>query len=291
MCPITQELMEDPVIAHDGHTYERRAIEEWFSHATKVGVKSPVTNEVLDSTTVIPNITLRSMILDHRNKLGKELLRICAHGAIADSTTFTQYIESGADINARDEEGNTPLLLLLKKGRDDLVRPLLKAGADVLCANDVGATARAIAARSGMGNGIAQMLLEYEVQQRQSRDTRRKHRERANSQHREEQEERHRQNASHAHSNGNGRAEGQGSQWEWRNGMGTFSSGNVNIHVGFPIFSMMHWLFAQLTGNVQQSPRTNDASSHRTSEESQQVFISRMLTLLGVIVLLTLLTL
>ncbi|MHB9147949.1 MAG: U-box domain-containing protein [Candidatus Amoebophilus sp.] len=29
-CPITQEIMEDPVIAQDGHTYERQAIKRWL---------------------------------------------------------------------------------------------------------------------------------------------------------------------------------------------------------------------------------------------------------------------
>jgi hypothetical protein len=59
LCPITSELMEDPVVAADGkafplpphsrltvcagHTYERRAIELWFEkHLT-----SPITNEPL----------------------------------------------------------------------------------------------------------------------------------------------------------------------------------------------------------------------------------------------------
>jgi len=28
-CPITHEVMVDPVVAQDGHTYERQAIEEW----------------------------------------------------------------------------------------------------------------------------------------------------------------------------------------------------------------------------------------------------------------------
>lgn len=39
-CPITRELMRDPVIAADGHTYDREAIEMWFrNHDTspKVG--------------------------------------------------------------------------------------------------------------------------------------------------------------------------------------------------------------------------------------------------------------
>ncbi|CAN0146708.1 unnamed protein product, partial [Laminaria digitata] len=29
-CPITRELMRDPVIAADGHTYDREAIEMWL---------------------------------------------------------------------------------------------------------------------------------------------------------------------------------------------------------------------------------------------------------------------
>ena len=29
LCPITQEVMTDPVLTSDGHTYERDAIEHW----------------------------------------------------------------------------------------------------------------------------------------------------------------------------------------------------------------------------------------------------------------------
>ncbi|KAK9828804.1 hypothetical protein WJX72_002158 [[Myrmecia] bisecta] len=44
-CPITHEVMTDPVIAADGYTYERSAIEEWFeTHDTL-----PMTNEVVES--------------------------------------------------------------------------------------------------------------------------------------------------------------------------------------------------------------------------------------------------
>ena len=31
LCPITQTAMSDPAVALDGHTYERRAIEQWFA--------------------------------------------------------------------------------------------------------------------------------------------------------------------------------------------------------------------------------------------------------------------
>ena len=58
LCPITHEVMNDPHIASDGHTYERDAIERWFrQHRT-----SPVTNEVLSDHTLRPNHNLRSMI-------------------------------------------------------------------------------------------------------------------------------------------------------------------------------------------------------------------------------------
>jgi SUMO ligase MMS21 Smc5/6 complex component len=35
VCPITFKIMEDPVIAADGHTYERSAIQEWIERATR----------------------------------------------------------------------------------------------------------------------------------------------------------------------------------------------------------------------------------------------------------------
>lgn len=33
LCPITGDVMKDPVIAMDGYTYERTAIVEWLSRS------------------------------------------------------------------------------------------------------------------------------------------------------------------------------------------------------------------------------------------------------------------
>lgn len=57
MCPITQQLMREPVLAADGHSYERTAIEEWF----RVSNRSPLTNCVINNQ-LSPNITLRATI-------------------------------------------------------------------------------------------------------------------------------------------------------------------------------------------------------------------------------------
>jgi len=58
ICPITQELMNDPVIAADGHTYERVAIERWL----KMNTTSPKSGDELEMTAIFPNHLVRRMI-------------------------------------------------------------------------------------------------------------------------------------------------------------------------------------------------------------------------------------
>ena len=58
LCPITCDLMMDPVIACDGHSYERSAIEKWLSKSRK----SPMTGLNLESTVLIPNLGLKGDI-------------------------------------------------------------------------------------------------------------------------------------------------------------------------------------------------------------------------------------
>ena len=64
ICPISGEIMTDPVVTADGHTYERESIEQWFMLTTGRGqpATSPMTNEVLPTTDVVPNIALRAQI-------------------------------------------------------------------------------------------------------------------------------------------------------------------------------------------------------------------------------------
>lgn len=66
ICPITHDLMVDPVICEDGFSYERSAITEWFS---KDKVTSPMTNSVLTSTNVHENEKLKREIENYLKKL------------------------------------------------------------------------------------------------------------------------------------------------------------------------------------------------------------------------------
>ncbi|KAA8543899.1 hypothetical protein F0562_021924 [Nyssa sinensis] len=58
-CPISLELMKDPVIVSTGQTYERSCIEKWLEagHGT-----CPKTQQTLTSTALTPNYVLRSLI-------------------------------------------------------------------------------------------------------------------------------------------------------------------------------------------------------------------------------------
>ena len=67
LCPITQELMHDPVIASDGHTYERGAIERWFSKR----VVSPKTGSALETSALFPNHVMRRQIIEWQEALGR----------------------------------------------------------------------------------------------------------------------------------------------------------------------------------------------------------------------------
>ncbi|XP_074470625.1 WD repeat, SAM and U-box domain-containing protein 1-like isoform X2 [Sebastes fasciatus] len=59
LCPITRELMREPVIAADGYSYERDAINSWINTKNR---SSPMTNLPLLTTLLTPNHTLKMAI-------------------------------------------------------------------------------------------------------------------------------------------------------------------------------------------------------------------------------------
>ena len=62
-----------------------------------------------------------------------------------------------ADVNGKDERGNTPLIEAARAGHDDAVQALLIAKADASVKNDEGQTALALAARGGH-DGVVRLL-------------------------------------------------------------------------------------------------------------------------------------
>lgn len=60
-CPISLDLMKDPVTLSTGITYDRESIERWIEAGNQT---CPVTNQVLSSFDLTPNHALRKMIQD-----------------------------------------------------------------------------------------------------------------------------------------------------------------------------------------------------------------------------------
>ncbi|XP_073117802.1 U-box domain-containing protein 9-like [Elaeis guineensis] len=59
LCPISSELMKDPVILASGQTYDRAFIQEWLNSGNRI---CPQTRQVLPNTILTPNHLVRSMI-------------------------------------------------------------------------------------------------------------------------------------------------------------------------------------------------------------------------------------
>ena len=57
-CPLSFEIMSDPVMNVAGQTYERVAIEKWFAMGNRT---DPMSGVVLESILLVPNVALRSM--------------------------------------------------------------------------------------------------------------------------------------------------------------------------------------------------------------------------------------
>lgn len=64
VCPLTKQVMRDPVTLENGQTFEREAIEKWFEECKESGRKPvcPLTLKELRSIELNPSIALRNTI-------------------------------------------------------------------------------------------------------------------------------------------------------------------------------------------------------------------------------------
>lgn len=58
-------MMVDPVIAADGHTYERAAFQDWLQHS----VMSPVDKTPLKHTRVVTNQAIKNAVAVQRQQV------------------------------------------------------------------------------------------------------------------------------------------------------------------------------------------------------------------------------
>ena len=81
LCPISQEVMEDPVRTVDAHVFERAAIAEWFRRGHRT---NPLTNEQLHSLVLTPDRPLRAAIEEYmrmRPEIARREVGLCTKGS------------------------------------------------------------------------------------------------------------------------------------------------------------------------------------------------------------------
>jgi hypothetical protein len=74
ICPITQDVMREPVIDKEGNTYEKSAILEWL----KTDNKSPITRNVISASELIPNRALIQSSSTSNNNNSQENISKCS---------------------------------------------------------------------------------------------------------------------------------------------------------------------------------------------------------------------
>ncbi|KAJ7980868.1 RING-type E3 ubiquitin transferase [Quillaja saponaria] len=134
-CPISLELMKDPVIVSTGQTYERSCIEKWLEagHGT-----CPKTQQSLSNTVLTPNYVLRSLIAQwceangieppkrpSSSRLGKST-SACSPAERSKIETLLRKLTSGNPEDQRSAAGE--IRLLAKRNADNRVA-IAEAGA------------------------------------------------------------------------------------------------------------------------------------------------------------------
>ncbi|KAK7255866.1 hypothetical protein RIF29_29291 [Crotalaria pallida] len=155
-CPISLELMKDPVIICTGQTYERACIKKWLEagHGT-----CPKTRQVLSSSFLIPNHGLYSLISNWCEANGVELpkrmgnLRLCkaTSDGSSESLDLDTLMSKLTSIDIEDQRFAAGELRLLAKHNGQNRILIAEAGAipllvDLLHASDAGTQEQAVTA-------------------------------------------------------------------------------------------------------------------------------------------------
>ena len=120
-CPITGDLLNDPVSEPSGHTYERDSIVRWLQ--TKK--ESPLTREYLDESKLTDNIAMKRSILSIRDKIQSDQLKIDSqvmdaklspYKDLLDEITIDQYYHNQklvVSINTPEVQKRPPIDVVL----------------------------------------------------------------------------------------------------------------------------------------------------------------------------------
>ncbi|TVU12932.1 hypothetical protein EJB05_46599, partial [Eragrostis curvula] len=103
-CPISLELMQDPVIVSSGQTYERSCIQKWLDSGHKT---CPKTQQPLSHTSLTPNFVLKSLIAQWCEANGIELPKNKVNSRDKKASKSSDYDHAGlVSLMSRLRSGN-----------------------------------------------------------------------------------------------------------------------------------------------------------------------------------------
>jgi Mg-chelatase subunit ChlD len=129
-CPITMEIMTNPVIGSDGHTYEKTAIEQWLS----VHNVSPLTKAPMNKSQLVPNIALRNTIQEFTGPKPSKKTVVAPYVPTEEKVTSSYKV-------SKLEDGNYMIHLQVIPPKDGKRKPSV-----IICVIDVSGS---------MGSGVS----------------------------------------------------------------------------------------------------------------------------------------
>lgn len=81
-CPITKEVLVNPVVASDGFTYEATSILEWYRRNLPRPL-SPLTGKELENMKLVPNKTLKAIIESQKCQFRESRRKASSHGPLS----------------------------------------------------------------------------------------------------------------------------------------------------------------------------------------------------------------
>ena len=169
ICPLTNQIFNDPVIAEDGQLYERSAIEQWFSE-NKI---SPLSRKVIHTTLVEsytiknildsllkknPDLKLQQFKLDNSHQMNvNTIIKLINSGQYNKLLNYAKFdfnifmkntivfggllsqapndilkyvIDNTIDIDCKNKIGTKPIHLICNNCNYDIIKYVFEKGAD-----------------------------------------------------------------------------------------------------------------------------------------------------------------
>ncbi|KAL6047667.1 VWFA domain-containing protein, partial [Balamuthia mandrillaris] len=115
ICPLTQEVMRDPVVDPEGNSYERTAIEAWL----RKNSTSPITRAPLSSKDLVPNRALRDAIQQRCAELNVTLEPLPeSKASSASSASASSSSSSAAASSSTTTTATGPVTMTISSRKD-----------------------------------------------------------------------------------------------------------------------------------------------------------------------------